>query len=328
MCTALTLNAKDFYFGRNFDWEFSYGEAITIIPRNYPFSFTDGTNISRHHAIIGTAFVKNDYPLYFDATNEKGLSIAALNFPGNACYKSSVQNAVNIASYELINRILCQFSSAAEALPFLKSINITDASFGDDMPPSLLHWIVADKLQCYVIEQMHDGLKIHQNPFGVLTNNPPFEFHVQNMANFMHITNSEPKNNIVPNVNIKPYSRGMGGVGLPGDWSSASRFVRATFERAHFVHSQNEGDIVSDFFHILSSVMHIRGCVKLPEDEYEITQYSSCCNTDKCIYYFSTYSNSRINAVDMYSENLDTNRLITYPMSKMCDINYINKKQD
>ena len=86
MCTAAVYQTKDHYFGRNLDLEYSYQESITIAPRNYPFSFRKLPEMKTHYAIIGMAYVLEGYPLYYDATNEKGLSMAGLNFPGSAAY--------------------------------------------------------------------------------------------------------------------------------------------------------------------------------------------------------------------------------------------------
>lgn len=87
MCTAATYKTKDFYMGRTLDYEFSYGEQITITPRNYEFDFRFAGKIKSHYALIGMAFVAGGYPLYYDAVNEKGLGMAGLNFVGNAAYE-------------------------------------------------------------------------------------------------------------------------------------------------------------------------------------------------------------------------------------------------
>ena len=86
MCTAATYQTKDFYFGRTLDYEFSYGEEIVITPRNYEFNFRHMGQAEEHYAIIGMAHVAGDYPLYYDAINEKGIGMAGLNFVGNAVY--------------------------------------------------------------------------------------------------------------------------------------------------------------------------------------------------------------------------------------------------
>ena len=115
----------------------------------------------------------------------------------------------------------------------------------------------------------------------------------------------------------------MGGIGLPGDLSSASRFVRAAFTKANAVSGDSEKESISQFFHILSSVAQQRGCAEV-NGHYEITQYTSCCNTDKGIYYYTTYENSRITAVRMLPENLEAATLKTYPLRTIQSIQYEN----
>ena len=107
------------------------------------------------------------------------------------------------------------------------------------------------------------------------------------------------------------YSRGMGAMGLPGDLSSQSRFVRAVFTLLKSVSGDSENESISQFFHILGAVAQQRGCVNV-DGKYEITLYSSCCNTDKCIYYYITYENSCITAIDMNKENLEAETLVEY----------------
>ena len=114
----------------------------------------------------------------------------------------------------------------------------------------------------------------------------------------------------------------MGALGLPGDVSSASRFVRAAFVKLNSVCGITELESVSQFFHILASVVQIRGCVKLKDSSYEITRYTSCCNADKGIYYFTTYENSRICAVSLNQAELNSNVLHEYELPKQQDISY------
>ena len=111
MCTAVTYKTKDFYMGRTLDYEFSYGEEVTIMPRNYALSFRNGHKMNRHYAIVGMAHVEEDYPLYYDGINEKGLGIAGLNFVGNAVYQDKEPGKDNLAQFELIPYLLGQCSS-------------------------------------------------------------------------------------------------------------------------------------------------------------------------------------------------------------------------
>ncbi len=323
MCTAVSFNSKDSYFGRNLDYEFSYNETVTITPRNYVFHMRKAGDFKPRYAMIGMAFVQENYPLYYDATNEKGLSMAGLNFPSNAVYKPYDGARENVTPFELIPKILGSCASVAEARAALSRINVLKEDFSPSLPLSPLHWLISDAKESIVAEPLADGLKIYDNPVGVLTNNPPFDYHMLNLANYMGLTRDEPKNAFSPDLDIKPYSRGMGAVGLPGDLSSASRFVKAAFTKLNSVCGESEGESVSQFFHILGSVAQQKGCCKV-EKGFEYTIYSSCCNATRGIYYYTTYENSRITGVDMHRENLDGSDLKSYPLIhgqqiKMCN---------
>ncbi len=324
MCTAATYKTKNHYFGRNLDLEFSYKETVTVTPRNYEFNFRNVGSVKTHYALIGMSYVMNDYPLYYDATNEKGLSMAGLNFPGNAYYGEIEEGKDNIAPFEFIPYILCDCSTVEEAKEKLKNINIANINFSKELPASPLHWIIADKNSSITVESVKDGLKVYDNPVGILTNNPTFDIHMFNLNNYMSMSIEPPKNTFSDKLKLDAYSRGMGALGLPGDLSSASRFVKATFTKMNSLSGDSENESISQFFHILDSVCQQRGCVHMGEDKYEITIYSSCVNTDKGIYYYKTYDNSQISAVDMYKENLDSNKLINYDLIKDGQILYQN----
>ena len=314
MCTAATYRTKDFYFGRTLDYEFSYGEEITVTPRNYPFSFRYLPEKREHYAIIGMAHVEEDYPLYYDAVNEKGLGMAGLNFVGNAVYGEVREGKENVAAFELIPYILSQCENTEEARELLGKIQITDTRFKEQLPNGRLHWIIADEKEAITVESVTEGLKIYENAPGVLTNNPPFPMQMFQLNNYMQLSSRQPENLFSDQLSLETYSRGMGALGLPGDLSSASRFVRVAFTKLHARSGEVEADSVGQFFHILGSVEQTRGCCELENGKYEITIYTSCCNATKGIYYYTTYTNRQITAVDMHREKLDGTELIRYPM--------------
>ena len=312
MCTAATYKTKDFYFGRTLDYEISYGDQVVITPRNYIFDLRNGTQMKSHYAMIGMACVMQNYPLYYDAVNEKGLGIAGLNFVGNAHYNKPMENKDNITQFELIPWLLGKCATVKEVQKLLEHINLIDTPFLENLPVAQLHWIIADKNECITLEAVKDGLKIYENPVGVLTNNPPFNYQMFNLNNYMHLSVENRSNTFSKDLTLNQYSRGMGAMGLPGDLSSQSRFVRAAFVKMNSLSGDSEEESVSQFFHILGSVDQQRGCCKLGENKYEITLYTSCCNADKGIYYYNTYDNHQISGVDMHKENLNGNKLITY----------------
>lgn len=314
MCTAVSWNSKDHYFGRNLDLDYGYTESVTVTPRNYPFRFCMEDPQITHYAMIGMATVIKDYPLYYEATNEKGLSMAGLNFPGNAVYLPPQQDQTNVASFEFIPWLLGQCANLTEARNLLQNLNLVNASFSPEMPPSPLHWLIADQEASIVVEPMADGLHIHENPVGVMTNNPPFEFHLHNLGLYRNISPATAESRFSHNYAIAPWSSGMGGLGLPGDFSSASRFIKATFVKLNSVSGESEEESVSQFFHILSSVAMPRGAVLVDDGKPDITRYACCCNTDRGIYYYQTYDNSHIHGVDLHRENLDGCTPVSYPL--------------
>ncbi len=361
MCTAAVYKTKDFYFGRNLDYEFPYGEEVTITPRNYPFSFRFLGEMKHHYAMIGMAHVAENYPLYYDAVNEKGLGIAGLNFVGNAVYKEPVLRKTeeraaenkdetaekhetepgikepgitkaaeaeidNVAQFEFPFWLLGQCTSVKEVRVLLTRINITNTPFNEKYPVSQLHWMIADREETIVVEAVADGLHVYDNPVGVLTNNPPFLQQLFRLNDYRGLSPKQPENTFAPGLELAPYSRGMGALGLPGDLSSVSRFVRAAFVRGNSLSRDSETESVSQFFHILHSVEQQRGCCDVGGGKYEITIYTSCCNADKGIYYYTTYENHQITAVDLHAEDLDSAELSRYPLTQGEQICWQNRR--
>lgn len=314
MCTAATYKTKDFYFGRTLDYEYSYKEEVTITPRRYPLSFRHMSDMPSHYAIIGMAYVANGYPLYYDAVNEKGLGMAGLNFVGNAVYRDPLPGGKNVAQFELIPWVLGQCADVKEAKQLLENLNITNTPFSRELPLAQLHWLIADREEAITLEAVQDGIKIYANPVGVLTNNPPFDKQLFALNNYLHLSPKTPQNSFSDRLPLQTYSRGMGALGLPGDLSSQSRFIRASFVRMNAVSDDSETKSVSQFFHILGSVDQQRGCCDVGNEQYEITIYTSCCNADKGLYYYTTYDNHQISVVDMHAEELDSENLIRYPL--------------
>lgn len=313
MCTAASFKNKNTYFGRTLDYEFSYGEKVTITPRNYPFEFRHLELNNNHYAIIGMAHIHNDYPMYYDAMNEYGLGMAGLNFVGNAKYNEVIEGKENVAQFEFISFILSTCKNVLEAKNKIKEINLVKTPYNEYYPAAKLHWILRDTNDCIVVEAMEDGLHIYDNKTGTLTNNPPFNYQLENLKNYVSLNNDEPNKSF--SFNEAFYSRGMGSVGLPGDLTSQGRFVRVVYT-AHFsVASPDENSSVNQFFHILESVWQTRGLCKI-NDKYEITIYASCMNLNEGIYYYKTYDNPQISAVYLKNENLNSSKLISYDLAK------------
>jgi len=259
MCTAVTWQNGEHYFGRTLDHDSTWGEEVTVMPRNFMLPNLKGP----HYAMIGMAHVVQDHPLYYDGMNEKGLAMAGLNFVGNAVYQKPVQNKENLPHYDFISRILGTCATVKQARAVIEGLNLTGEAFSEDLPPAQLHWLIADKQESITVEPMGDGLRIWENPVGVLTNNPSFPQQLFELNNYRHLSPKPPRNRFSEDLELELYSRGMGALGLPGDLSSRSRFVRAAFVKCNSRSGQSEKENVSQFFHILGSVDQPRGCCEL-----------------------------------------------------------------
>ena len=240
--------------------------------------------------------------------------MAGLNFVGNAVYLSENADKENISPYELIPWILCQCATVPEAKELLVGMNLVNIPFSKELPLAELHWIIAGHGESITVETTQNGIQIYDNPAGILTNNPPFPEQMFALNNYMSLSSKPPQNNFCSSLKLQPYSRGMGAMGLPGDLSSQSRFIRAVFVKMNSISGDSEAESVSQFFHILGSVDQVRGCCDLGDKKYEVTLYTSCCNTRTGMYYYTTYDNHQISAINMYQENLDTSELIRYPL--------------
>lgn len=323
MCTGLSFaNGNSHYFGRNLDLEIDYPVDVVITPRNHPFRFRNADGLKTHNAIIGMGLVQNDYPLYFEGVNDKGLGMAGLAFWTSCHYFPVQEGKLNLASFEILQYILGKCSTVEEAKEEFKNINITNVGFSSAMAPSPLHWLISDANSSIVVEQTEaHGLMVYDDPFNVLTNEPEFPFHEKNLSFYCNVSNhleNFSETRFAPNFpDFIKMGAGMGTSGLPGGLDSMSRFVRVAFTRLNSVCSnETEECSIQQFFHILSSVYQTNGCDQVKPGEYEVTQYSCGANLETGRFYYTTYSNQSITAVDLHKEDLDSDRIVSYPVKR------------
>ena len=331
MCTSIAYRQKDLYFGRTLDVEFSFNEKVVITPRNYLFSLRNGTEYHNKYALIGIAAVFNDCPLYYEAANEEGLAMAGLNFPGNAVYNDPLNMKPDekdykddIALFELIPCLLGQSKTVSDVRVLLERLNLTNIPFAEKFPSSPLHFMISDKKESIVVEPTEHGLDIFDNPFDVMTNNPPFQYHIYNMQRYMNVSPKNSENNFSNKYDLKPYAVGMGAEGLPGDTSSVSRFVRAAFNLTNSHNEDNEIDNISQFFHILDSVSMVKGSTFTDDGKDDITLYSCCFSTASKALYYKTYGKNQITAVKLNKENSSAKELSIFTLQTAQQINYEN----
>lgn len=324
MCTCITFNTKARYFGRTLDLCSGFGEKVVITPRGYRFSLKNGEPFNTKYAMTGIAAVVGDYPLYAEAANEKGLAIAGLNFPDNAKFFYPKGAALNLAQYELYPYFLGNYSTVQEIRPLIDRLNITSIPFAEGMPPSPLHWMISDGKDTIVVEQTESGLKVYDNPIGVMTNNPPFDYHLANINNYMNLSTHSDVNSFSDKLTLKPYGGGMGAIGLPGDTSSPSRLVRAAFNKWNSVCGDSEECSVSQFFHILGSVYMVKGSTYMVDGQCENTIYACCINLDTGTYYYKTYDGHGIHAVRMGEKEKNADNLTVFELETDTKFDYVN----
>ncbi len=313
MCTAISVSLNGHFFGRTLDYERSYGEGVAVTPRFFPLKWRHNEMLCEHYAVVGMATIRDGFPLYYDAMNEKGLCMAGLLFAGNAVYLPPKHGYDNVASFEMIPWVLSRCATVAQAKALLSTVRITDISFNAELPPTPLHWMVSDKEGSIVIEQTQEGVKIYDNPVGVLTNNPPFDYHLLHLTEFLQVRDTPPENRLYSSAPLQPYSRGMGAIGLPGDFSSASRFVRAAFVKHHLTPRRTKVDNIAQIFHALRTVEVPFGCVSLENGGKVYSLYTSCCDVDKGIYHYVGYYDPKFVSVDMFREDLTADNPVWYP---------------
>ena len=311
MCTSIYIKGKNCYFGRNMDIHYSFNEKVVFIPRNYCFSFKKEQNIEHHFGICGSGTIIDNYPLLSDGVNEKGLAFAGLNFLGNAEYREYEKNKLNFTPYEFVLYLLGVCSSVSEVKEKMKDINLLNIPFSREVPLAELHFMFSDLNESIVVESTKEGMKIYDNPFGVLTNNPEFIYHRNNVYNFLNLSIDDPKEISNFGVRLRPISYGQGAVGLPGDYSSQSRFIKALFVKSNLIYFNEEREMVNQFFNCLDSVLMPKGLVKVG-NEYEYTRYSICYNLNKWKLYYKTYDNRSISIIDINLINKELDKLIEF----------------
>lgn len=328
MCTGLALETKDglHLFGRNMDIEYSFNQSIIFIPRNFKcVNKSNKKELTTKYAVLGMGTIFDDYPTFADGMNE-GLGCAGLNFPVYVSYsKEDIEGKTNIPVYNFLLWVLANFSSVEEVKEALKNANIVDIPISENIPNTTLHWMISDITgKSIVVEQTKEKLNVFDNNIGVLTNSPTFDWHVANLNQYVGLRYNQVPEFKLGDQSLTALGQGTGLVGLPGDFTPASRFIRVAFLRDAMIKNDKDSIDLIEFFHILNNVAMVRGSTRTVEEKSDLTQYTSCMCLEKGIYYYNTYENNQINAIDMNKENLDGNEIKTYKYNKTLSINHVN----
>ena len=313
MCTGVrfTDGKGNMYFGRNLDWSCSYGERVVITPRGYKPKSPFGAVPQVGMAIIGMGIVEDDTPLYFDCGNEKGLAVAGLNFPGYAVYADAPrEGATNVAAFEFPLWVVANHTTVDEVEAELANVTIVDEPVSPKFPSSMLHWIIGDSTRSIVVEQAEAGLQVFHDDVDVLTNQPGFAWHTENLRNYINLTSDVPGPLSWCTQELSAFGSGAGMRGLPGDYYSPSRFVREAYLNANYPTQEGEKANVSKIFHILGGVSMIDGAAKMTNGEFETTIFTGAFSSATCTYYWSTYDDPAIRSVALFDHDVDADVLI------------------
>ncbi len=325
MCTALTFYRDDTFFGRNMDIEYSFGERVVFVPRKFPLSFQELPTLDAHFAILGMAAVLEGYPLFAECFNEKGLCGAGLNFPGYAHYgQRQAHRTLSLAPYELLPYVLGTCETVAQVKVCIDNLNLIDTPFLPHIPLAPLHFMFADGEESIVVEPTKTGIHVYDNPAGVMTNNPEFPFHMTNLSHYLGCVPTLPTGKMPGSPHTIPLGQGAGALGLPGDSSPTSRFVRTVFHKGYSHCESTEMSAMAQVFHILDNVAFLRGAVVTPSGKDDITTYSCCINASKLVYYYKTYDNNQITAISMARCDMDGTSLQQFPLETAQRIHFAN----
>lgn len=330
MCTSITFKTDDHVnmLARTMDFALLLAPVMTVIPRNFSWqSIYERVSPEPQFAFAGLSrsFDGENY-VFADGINEAGLACAVLYFPGYASYTNSVaEGKDNLAPHEVVQWILTSFNNLDAVKTAVMNVNLveTPLPFLGTTPP--LHWIVTDESGAsIVIEPLEDGIKVYDNPIGVMTNSPDFNWHLTNIRNYIGIRPKQLDDITVNGVTFKPFGQAAGTFGLPGDFTPPARFIRTVFNRNAMRKITGEEEAIKAVYHILANVDIPRGSVITAQDSYDFTQHTSCMVCQSRTYYFKTYDNNQLNKLELMKENLDGSEPLTWPVPKEQNYNHLN----
>ncbi|WP_069387308.1 choloylglycine hydrolase [Cellulosimicrobium cellulans] len=302
MCTGIRFTDGDdhLYLARNLDWTEGYGERVVVTPAGYAPTSPFGAVPATRHAVIGMGIVEDDTPLYFDCGNDAGLAVAGLNFPGYAHYASEpVDGATNVAAFEFPLWVASQFADVDEVAAALETVAIVDRPIDDRYPSSMLHWFIGDSTRSIVVEHTGDGMHVFDDDVDVLTNQPGFGWHHENLRNYLNTSPDFPESTVLGRAHLAPFGSGSHMRGVPGDYYSPSRFVRAAYVNAHYPEKASEEENVLRAFHTLQQVAMVEGSAAMGSGEFEKTIYTGLFSSRTSTYYWNTDDDLTVRSVAM-----------------------------
>lgn len=319
-CTGIKLNAKDgsFVHGRTLEFGIKIDTSIVVIPRGYEFvgKTPEGPGLKYQSKYASVGAICFDELAMMDGINEKGLAVGTFYFPGFAEYAdtTSENQSKSLSPIDFSNWILTQFETVEEvkqALPQVFIAPTVSKEWGNVIPP--FHYIIYDRNgNSLVIEPLKGRLVVHDNPLGVLTNSPAFDWHMTHLRNYINLTPYNVKPLHVAGIELSPFGQGSGMVGLPGDFTPPSRFVRATIFSMTAVLPNDAPEAILQAFHILNQFDIPVGVARAKDHGVIHTDYTMLTGVrdpQALKYYFKTYEDQAIKLVDLKKFDLNAQRI-------------------
>jgi penicillin V acylase-like amidase (Ntn superfamily) len=333
MCTSITMTTEDqtVLLARTMDFAVILETEPTFIPRKkFVFDHDNGYNRQNEYAFVGMARqISNEQFVFADGLNERGLSCATLYFSDYAEYNSQDEHKkYSLAPHDVVPFLLSTCATVEEVARTMENAQVENTVLdflGIVLP---LHWVVTDASgKSIVIEYTNQTLAIHDNTVGIMTNSPEYTWHTTNLRNYIGLAPSQKTELQLENMVMKPFGEGGGSFGLPGDFTSPSRFVRAAFLKSCLQDIKTEMDGVTAVFHLLSNVSVPKGVVKTSK-AFDYTQYTAIMVNSSLKYYYKTYDNQRIRCIQLDNEDFDATNGKIWSSNETEDILYRNRKQE
>ena len=335
-CTGLQLKANDgsFVNGRSVEFGIKLDLTGLVIPRHYAFQGTlpdgqPGIHYQSKYAVVGAGTFGADTVV--DGLNEKGLAAGAFYFPDYAVYGkvTPTNKSKALSPTEFINWLLTQFASVDEVKQNLQAVLIapTAPKGWGNVPP--FHYIVYDTQgKSIVIEPINGQLKVYDNPIGIVTNSPTFDWQLTNLSNYINLSPLSAASVTIDGVKLQQFGQGSGLHGLPGDFTPPSRFIRAAIFATAAVPSDNAQQAVLQLFHILNQFDIPVGSVRSlngSEVINEFTLATTVKNTQNASYYFRTFADQTIRMVNLNAFDLNSNQIKHFSMDGVTPVVDISK---
>lgn len=315
-CTGIKLIAKDgsLVHGRTLEFGIEVDISTAVVPRGYAFKGTtpqgDGLSYTSKYGVVGA--IAFGEPALLDGLNEKGLAVGTFYFPSFARYAeiTSENQSKALSPVEFPHWILTQFATVDEvkaALPDVVIAPTITKAWGPEAAP--FHYIVFDKSgKCLVIEPLNGQLVTYDNPLGTFSNSPTFDWHMTNLRNYINLTPFNVKPVTLNGVTFSPFGEGSGMVGMPGDFTPPSRFVRAAIFSTTAIPSETAEQAVFQLFHLLNPFDIPVGIARSKEGDVVYTDQTqlTCARDPQSLkYYFRSYKDQTIRVLDLKTFDLE-----------------------